>query len=63
MRQKNDKVKQECPICKRQITVTRGGRGVFRRHMVSKGVICNGSWQMPFVIRGWSTAVARQEAQ
>ena len=59
MRQKYDKVKQECPVCKKQITVTRGGRGVFRRHSLSKGVICDGSWCMPGVVCGRKTAVAR----
>ena len=35
-----------CPVCNRRITLpVTGGR--FRRHMSSKGVVCDGAWKRP----------------
>lgn len=36
-----------CAKCGRRIARTRKGRGGFRRHMKSKGVLCPGSWEYP----------------
>lgn len=34
-------------MCGRMITRTRKGTSYFRRHTITKGVICLGSWQYP----------------
>lgn len=36
-----------CAKCGRRINRMRKGRGGFRRHMKSKGVLCPGSWEYP----------------
>ena len=38
---------ETCLVCGRLIGRMRHGRGGFRRHMKSKGVLCPGSWQTP----------------
>jgi hypothetical protein len=38
---------ETCLFCGRQIRRMRKGCGGFRRHMKSKGVVCDGSWRTP----------------
>lgn len=36
-----------CLFCGRRIGRMRKGRGGFRRHVRSKGIVCAGSWRTP----------------
>jgi|GEM_PF-5181669 len=38
---------ETCPICNRKINQMVDGSNRFRKHNVSKGVVCGGSWRSP----------------
>lgn len=40
-------VKQKCYLCNRFITITKNGHGVFRRHTVCRGLVCDGTALKP----------------
>lgn len=39
---------ETCLRCGRKVNRISHGRGPFRKHVKSKGILCNGSWEFPY---------------